>query len=129
MSSADAALVEGAGGASLKVIAPNSDSMAVAGEEYTVEFDYNNGFGDRVGRFKIDLYASGGDGDCGTWVMSICDTPEKGCHDTQGDYNVIIPASTPTGFYVIRVGLFGEDSVYGCSEPFEVVSPGDELWN
>ena len=37
MSSADAALVEGAGGASLKVIAPNSDSMAVAGEEYTVE--------------------------------------------------------------------------------------------
>ena len=48
---------------------------------------------------------------------------------TEGDYNVIIPASTPTGLYVIRVGLFGEDSVYGCSEPFEVVLPGEELWN
>ena len=48
---------------------------------------------------------------------------------TEGDYNVIIPATTAAGFYVIRVGLFGEDSVYGCSEPFEVVAPGDELWN
>ena len=37
MSSADAALVEGAGGASLEVVAPNSDSMAVSGEEYTIE--------------------------------------------------------------------------------------------
>ena len=48
---------------------------------------------------------------------------------TEGDYNVIIPATTAAGFYVIRVGLFGEDSVYGCSELFEVVAPGDELWN
>ncbi|CAN0212948.1 unnamed protein product [Ascophyllum nodosum] len=129
MSSDDAAVLGTDGGASLDVVAPNANSMAVAGEEYTVEFDYDNGFGDRVGRFKIDLYISGGDGDCGTWVTSVCDKPERGCHDTQGDYNVIIPATTAAGFYVIRVGLFGEDSVYGCSEPFEVVAPGDELWN
>ena len=47
------------------------------------QFDYDNGFGNRVGRFKIDLYLSGGDGDCGTWVTSICDKPNKGCHDTR----------------------------------------------
>ena len=41
MSSADAALVEGVGGASLGVVAPNSDSMAVSGEEYTVEVGHS----------------------------------------------------------------------------------------
>ena len=40
ISSADAALAGAAGGASLEVVAPNSDSMAVAGEEYTVEVSY-----------------------------------------------------------------------------------------
>ena len=48
-----------------------------------LQFDYDNGFGDRVGRFNIDLYLSGGDGDCGTWVTTICDKPGKGCHDTR----------------------------------------------
>ena len=47
----------------------------------------------------------------------------------EGDYDVVIPASTAAGFYVIRVGLFGEDAVYGCSQPFEVVPQGEELWN
>lgn len=46
----------------------------------------------------------------------------------EGDYNVIIPASTPVGLYVIGVGVFGDETVYGCSEPFEVVEQGEELW-
>ena len=48
-----------------------------------VQFDYDNGFGSRAGRFRIDLYASGGSGDCGTFITSICDKPDKGCHDTR----------------------------------------------
>ena len=47
----------------------------------------------------------------------------------EGDYDVTIPESTPVGLYVIRVGVFGDDSIYGCSEPFEVVAPGEDLWN
>lgn len=47
----------------------------------------------------------------------------------EGDYDVVIPESTSAGVYVIRVGVFGDDSVYGCSEPFEVVAPGENLWN
>lgn len=47
------------------------------------QFDYDNGFGDRVGRFKIDLYKALGDGDCGTWSDSVCDKPNMGCHDTR----------------------------------------------
>lgn len=50
-----------------------------------MQFDYDNGFGERLGRFKIDLYdaAREGPGDCGTWITSICDKPEMGCHDSR----------------------------------------------
>lgn len=48
-----------------------------------VQFDYDNGFGSTVGRFKIDLYYANEDhGDCGDWVGSICDKPDTGCKDT-----------------------------------------------
>lgn len=42
----------------------------------------------------------------------------------EGDYDVVIPASAE-GMYKIRVGLFGDDSVYACSEAFEVSSSED----
>lgn len=47
------------------------------------QFDYDNGFGDSVGRFKLDLYQSQGEGDCGTWVTSVCAKPDTGCLDTR----------------------------------------------
>lgn len=51
-----------------------------------LQFMYNNGFGNTVGRFKIDLYSQDGYGgwmgDCGGWVGSICDKPDIGCKDT-----------------------------------------------
>lgn len=37
-----------------------------------------------------------------------------------GDYDVVIPGYVPTANYSIRVGLFYDDSVYNCSETFEV---------
>ena len=48
------------------------------------QFEYDNGFGSSVGRFKIDLYdEKEGPGDCGTWQTSICDKPDSGCKDTR----------------------------------------------
>ena len=45
MSSDDAAVLGTDGGASLDVVAPNANSMAVAGEEYTVEVGWGIGRG------------------------------------------------------------------------------------
>ena len=47
------------------------------------QFFYDNGFGQQLGRFKIDLYKSQGTGDCGAWVTSICDKPHMGCKDSR----------------------------------------------
>lgn len=59
------------------------------------QFDYSNGLGGEIGRFKIDLYlqASGessSQGDCGQWVGSICDRPDIGCRDTR-EYLQVVP--------------------------------------
>lgn len=39
-----------------------------------------------------------------------------------------IPASTESGMYRIRVGLFGEDDLFACSQEFEIGQEGDALW-
>lgn len=44
----------------------------------------------------------------------------------EGDYDVEIPFDTPSGMYSIRVGVFDDDTVFGCSDEFEVVSEDDE---
>ncbi|CAM9545282.1 unnamed protein product [Sphacelaria rigidula] len=117
----------GGPGPSLAVTSPTADSVALSGEEYTVEFDYDNGFGGTVGRFKIDLYASGGNGDCGDWVGSVCDKPDKGCKDSTGNYDIVMPTVEQAGMYSIRVGVFGDDSVYACSEEFEVFPSSNSM--
>ena len=39
----------------------------------------------------IDLYMSGrGEGDCGVWVGSLCDDPERGCRDS-GKFSPVLP--------------------------------------
>lgn len=43
----------------------------------------------------------------------------------EGDYNIVIPESTSSGMYRIRVGLFGDHTVYSCSEVFEVLVLSD----
>ncbi|CAM9959114.1 unnamed protein product, partial [Scytosiphon promiscuus] len=122
VASADAAGPGEPGGPTMEVVAPSAGSLAFAGEIYTVEFDYDNGFGERAGRFKIDLYTAQGAGDCGDWVTSICDKESTGCLDSpEGDYDIVIPAEAETGDYKIRVGVFGDDSVYACSESFQVM--------
>ena len=47
-----------------------------------MQFNYDNGVGSRVDRFKIDLYLSEGTGDCGTWVTNLCDKESIGCKDS-----------------------------------------------
>ncbi|CAM9883384.1 unnamed protein product [Scytosiphon promiscuus] len=129
VASADAAGPGEPGGPTMEVVAPSAGSLAFAGEVYTVEFDYDNGFGQQLGRFKIDLHKAEGDGDCGEWVESICDQPHMGCLDSpEGDYDILIPAHSEAGEYKIRIGVFGNDSVYACSPSFEVMPAGDSLW-
>ncbi|CAM9810534.1 unnamed protein product [Ectocarpus sp. 8 AP-2014] len=108
-------------GAYVTVTSPSDGDTAMAGGEYTVEFDYDNGLGSSVNRFAIDLYSTGGSGDCGTYVTTVCDKPSIGCKDSQGDYDVVIPSGTESGMYSIRVGVFEDDDVYGCSDSFEIV--------
>lgn len=66
----------------LFVTSPENEEAIDAGSRYTVEFDYDNGVGSRVDRFKIDLYQAHGSGDCGTWVENLCDKPSIGCKDS-----------------------------------------------
>ncbi|CAB1114811.1 unnamed protein product [Ectocarpus sp. CCAP 1310/34] len=108
-------------GAYVTVESPSAGDTAMAGGEYTVEFDHDNGFGSSVNRFSIDLYMSGGSGDCGTYVTSICDKSSIGCKDSQGDYDVVIPSDTESGMYSIRVGVFEDPDVFGCSDSFEII--------
>ncbi|CAM9338621.1 unnamed protein product [Ectocarpus sp. 12 AP-2014] len=116
----------GESGYSLTVTSPAEGDSAEAGEEYTVEFDYDNGVGSKVDRFSIDLYMADGDGDCGTYVTSICDKPSIGCKDSMGDYDVEIPADTEAGDYKIRVGRFEDEDLYGCSGTFTIMGGDDE---
>lgn len=66
----------------LMVTSPSEGDMAVAGDEYTVEWDYDNGVGSTADRFAIDLYMSEGTGDCGTYYAALCDKPSIGCKDS-----------------------------------------------
>lgn len=34
---------------------------------------------------------------------------------------MVIPSGTESGMYSIRVGVFENDDVYGCSESFEIM--------
>lgn len=43
-----------------------------------------------------------------------------------GDYDVEIPEDAEAGMYTIRVGDFEDDSVYGCSDEFEVLGSDDD---
>lgn len=47
---------------------------------------------------------------------------------SEGDYDVTIPVGSAAGMYKIRVGLFGDDSVYACSPAFEITPAGESLW-
>ncbi|CAB1104079.1 unnamed protein product [Ectocarpus sp. CCAP 1310/34] len=112
-------------GYSLTVTSPSDGDTAMAGEVYTVEWDYENGFGSSTDRFALDLYLVGGTGDCGTYVTTLCDQPSIGCPDSQGDYDVEIPSDTPAGMYSIRVGVFDDEMMYDCSDTFEVDTSDD----
>lgn len=42
-----------------------------------------------------------------------------------GDYDVEIPADTPSGEYSIRVGRFEDKALFGCSGTFMVEGDDD----
>ncbi|CAM9340399.1 unnamed protein product [Pylaiella littoralis] len=111
-------------GPTLSVTSPGDGDVATACKEYTVQFDYDNGYGSAVERFAIDLYKADGTSDCGTYVTSVCDKETIGCKDSAGDYDVEIPCDTSSGEYKIRVATFQDDSLYACSDTFTVEGGG-----
>ncbi|CAM9225329.1 unnamed protein product [Ascophyllum nodosum] len=110
-----------ADGRALVVTSPIDGDMAEACMEYTVEWDYDDGFGSAAGRFNIDLYEADGSGECGTFYGTVCDKEEIGCKDTQGDYDIVIPCNVNTGEYKIRIGVFDDDSTFDCSDTFIIL--------
>lgn len=124
MASEEAPTVSDVDGPTLDVTSPDEGDVAMAGDEYTIEWDYDNGVGSKVDRFAIDLYLADGNGDCGTYVTTLCDKPSIGCKDSMGDYDVTIPEDTDAGMYKVRVGRFEDDSLFDCSGEFEVI--GDD---
>ncbi|CAM9427966.1 unnamed protein product [Ascophyllum nodosum] len=109
-------------GPTLVVTSPMDGDMAEACMEYTVEWDYDDGFGSAAGRFDIDLYEADGSGDCGTFYTALCDKESIGCKDTQGDYDIALPCDVNTGEYKIRIGVFDDDvNTFGCSDTFIIL--------
>lgn len=107
----------------LAVTSPTEGDIAIVGGEYTVEFDYTNGFGMTVDRFSIGLYEATGADDCGTYTCSLCEKHLIGCRDSAGDLDILIPLDVSPGNYRIRVGTFGNESLFDCSDVFSVVDP------
>ncbi|CBJ28263.1 EsV-1-163 [Ectocarpus siliculosus] len=106
----------------LTFISPETGDLAYVGQEYTVQFDYFSEVDSRVGRFNIELYEDNGLGGCnGEFVSTLCDKPDIGCKDSQGDYDIIM-ADVPTGECKIHISRFEDTATYGCSGIFFVVS-------
>ena len=39
----------------------------------------------------------------------------------EGDYDIALPCDANTGEYKIRVGVFDDDSTFGCSDMFTIL--------
>ena len=124
MASTDAPDVGDEEGPFLMVTSPAEGDVAMAGEEYTVEWDYDNGVGSAVDRFAIDLYMSGGTGDCGTFYMTICDKPSIGCKDSRESTWAMSPAfpKYPLGALFFFNGTFDIVSVFFFQFPILLTS-------
>ncbi|CAN0304757.1 unnamed protein product, partial [Ectocarpus sp. 12 AP-2014] len=123
------------GYASLAVTTPEEDLVVVSGRTFTVRW---NQAGSTSSRFAIDLYQyqspyqlqhtsysySMDEDSCGTWVTSLCPYGERGCPDSTGDYDVVLPepaTDLPDSAY--RIGVLGvEDGSFGCSDKFTLTT-------
>eukprot|EP00752_Nemacystus_decipiens_P011709 g10390.t1 len=116
-------VLEGPEGAYLNVFELDVEGDVPAGMEVTVEWEYDDGDGRTEGRFDIDIFY--GSGCSGSAAAALCEKRNSkgelvGCHDSAGDYNVIIPPGLTSGQYSIGVSVFGADSPAGCSPAFNV---------
>ena len=114
---------------SLSITAPVDGDVAIAGHEYTVQWDYLNGVGSSSDRFDIDLYSARGKTQCGSYAEALCHKSLIGCRDSEGDYLITIPHDATPGDYRIRVGRFEDEAL--LTQPFSrhltiVIRPGYE---
>eukprot|EP00903_Cladosiphon_okamuranus_P015454 g14272.t1 len=124
MASGDAPRVGDVDGPSMEVVSPAAFDELSPGETVTVKFVYDNGVGSTADRFNIDLHIEDGEDACGTKVESLCDEPEIGCKDSEGDYDVTIPPETDAGTYTILVARHETGEPYDCSPSFKIVGNG-----
>jgi len=116
------------GHASLAVTTPEEDLAVVAGRTFTVRWQDES---TTASRFAIDLYHeqnsySMDEDSCGTWVTALCPYGERGCPDSTGDYDVVLPEpenATDLSDSAYRIGVLGvEDGSFGCSDKFTLTT-------
>lgn len=73
--------------------------------------------------------------DCGDWVTALCPYADRGCPDSDGDFDVVLPEpmyGTSGSGYKVRVADATDDSISDCSDEFylmaseEAPQAGDE---
>ncbi|AAK14577.1 unnamed protein product [Ectocarpus sp. 4 AP-2014] len=115
------------GHASLTVTTPEEDLVVVSGRTFTVRWNQDDG-STTYSRFAIDLYQyqsyAMDEDSCGSWVTALCPYGERGCPDSTGDYDVVLPepaTDLPDSTY--RIGVLGvEDGSFGCSDKFTLTT-------
>ena len=60
---------------------------------------------------------------CGESYAELCTRDDGICVDSDGSYDVIVPADTPPGSYSVMVTLYHDITVASCSSAFSVTAP------
>lgn len=114
-----------------------------AGDALTAEWTYAPATGDGatttttgdLNAFTVELRTCGSDGSgcndsnsaeqwCGETYASLCTRADGLCMDSDGTYDVVIPADAPAGQYGLKVALASDpDVIFACSDAFGVSAP------
>lgn len=104
-----------------------------AGETFGLAFAYTDSGGTTGDLTSFDIELRSHDSadattGCGDGALaSLCTREETGvCSDSDGSYDVQIPEDADAGKYSIKIMLADDDSVYACTNAFNVTRPTDE---
>lgn len=113
------------------------DGTYAAGDALRAQWTYDPTTSDRIttgdlNAFKVELRTCGSDGSscressgaeqsCGETFASLCIRDDGLCLDSDGTYDVVVPADAPAGHYGLKVALASNpDVVFACSSAFDV---------
>ena len=116
----------------------NATTSVDAGEALTVEWSYSASGGTTgdLNSYTINLHYCGEDGSscssnsgggsgssCGDTYAGLCTRNGGICMDSDGSYDVEVPADTPPGIYAVMVTSLHNTTVASCSAAFNVTAP------